>query len=294
YQESRIKNQELNMSVARRSLQIVAFIVTLIVGAASMAVIVSQTTWFKEWLRGFILRQAEDYVNGRLSIGRLDGNLVFGVELEDVDVTMNGEKIVAIKDVGLDYNLLTFIRGDVVLNHVRLNKPVMRLEKTPQGWNLTQLIKARTPNPNEPKSRRTLEIGELGISDGEVHFEDVQAREQVGTSGVEPAFDIPQRIDKLNASIGVSTDEEALKVSIGHVSLRAHEPEFAVNDLSGRIVRTENDVTLENVAVRTEESSLRIGGAVRNVENAGVVLDVQASSDKLALNEIAPLVPALR
>src|ERR687892_383374 len=48
------------MSVARRSLQIVAFIATLIVGVASMAVIVTQTTWFKEWLRGFIVRQAED------------------------------------------------------------------------------------------------------------------------------------------------------------------------------------------------------------------------------------------
>ena len=42
--------------------------------------------------------QAEDYVNGRLSIGRLDGNLFFGVELEDVDVTMNGKTVVALKE----------------------------------------------------------------------------------------------------------------------------------------------------------------------------------------------------
>ena len=90
--------------LAQRSLQVVALVCTLIVGAASMAVIVTQTTWFKEWLRGFIVKQAEDYVNGRLSIGRLDGNLFFGVDLEDVDVTMNGETVVDIKDVGLDYN----------------------------------------------------------------------------------------------------------------------------------------------------------------------------------------------
>ena len=47
------------MSVARRSLQVVALICTLVVGVTSMAVIVTQTTWFKEWLRGFIVRQAE-------------------------------------------------------------------------------------------------------------------------------------------------------------------------------------------------------------------------------------------
>src|SRR5712691_386620 len=103
------------MSVARRSLQIVAFIATLIVGVTSMAVIVTQTTWFKEWLRGFIVRQAQGYVNGRLSIGRLDGNLFFGVELEDIDVAMKGKTVVHLKDVGIDYNFWTFITGDVVL-----------------------------------------------------------------------------------------------------------------------------------------------------------------------------------
>src|SRR5687767_15659267 len=147
------------MSVARRSLQVVAFICTLVVGVASMAVIVTQTTWFKEWLRGFIVRQAEDYVNGRLSIGRLDGNLFFGVELEDVDVTMNGKQVVDIKDVGLDYNAFSFIGGNVVLDDIRLNQPVLHLERNGEGWNLARLIKVRTPDPDEPKSRRTIEIG---------------------------------------------------------------------------------------------------------------------------------------
>src|SRR5438132_8632948 len=106
------------MSTPRRFLQVVAFICTLIVGVASMAVIITQTTWFKEWLRGFIVKQADDYVNGRLSIGRLDGNLFFGIDMEDVDVTVNGKSVVALKDVGLDYNFLTFLAGHVVLDHI--------------------------------------------------------------------------------------------------------------------------------------------------------------------------------
>src|SRR5687767_5692741 len=121
------------MSLARRSLQVVAFLCTLVVGTASLALIVTQTTWFKEWLRGFIVRQAEDYVNGRLSIGRLDGNLFFGVELEDVDVTQNGKTVVDIKDVGLDYNAFSFIGGNVVLDDIRLNQPVLHPERNCEG-----------------------------------------------------------------------------------------------------------------------------------------------------------------
>jgi hypothetical protein len=272
------------MSVARRSLQIVAFICTLIVGAASMALIITQTTWFKEWLRGFIVRQAEDYVNGQLSIGRLDGNLFFGVELEDVDVTQHGKSVIGIKDVGLDYNVFTVIGGDVVLDDIRLNQPVLHVEKTEQGWNLTQLIKARTPD--EPRARRTLEIGEIGVSDGTLFIEGA-----VGTSGV----DVPSRIDKLDASVGVRTDENQLKVDVNHVSLRAQDPQFGLNELRGIIRRTANDeIVFENVFVHTEESALNVDGTIRDATSASPIVDVRATSEKLALNEIARLLPALR
>ena len=274
------------MSVARRSLQVVAFIATLVVGVASMAVIVTQTAWFKEWLRGFIVRQAEDYVNGRLSIGRLDGNLFFGVELEDIDVTMNGKKVVEVKDVGLDYNAFSFIGGHIVLDDIRLNQPTIRLERTADGWNITQLIKARTPDPDQPKTRRPLEIGEIGVTDGALEMNG----QPVGTSGVE----MPERIDKLNASIGLKTDEDALDVTIAHVSLRAHEPSLDVNDLSGRIVRTPNQLHFDNVALRTAESSLKVDGTVHNIEGGPPAVDIRASSEKLTIEEIGRVVPALR
>ena len=274
------------MSIARRSLQVVAFICSLVVGVASMAVIVTQTTWFKEWLRGFIVRQADDYVNGRLSIGRLDGNLFFGVELEDVDVTMNGRKVVEIQDIGLDYNAFTFLGGDVVLDDLRLNRPTLRLERTAEGWNLARLIKARTPDPDEPKSRRSIAIGEIGVSGGMLHIEEGA----VGTSGV----DVPARIEELNASVGVTSDADALTVDVGHVSLRAQEPRLGINDLSGTITRTADEVRIDNVSLRTEESSLRIDGTIRNIESGTPAVDVTATSDKLALDEIARVVTALR
>ena len=274
------------MSIARRSLQVVALLCTLLVGTAAMAVIVTQTTWFKEWLRGFIVRQADDYVNGRLSIGRLDGNLFFGVELGDVDITVNGKTVVDIDDVGLDYNALTLLGGDVVLDDIRLTRPVLHLERSGDGWNLTQLIKARTPDPDQPKRRRTIEIGEIGVSDGTLYIEEGA----VGTSGV----DAPSRIERLDASVGIKSNEDELTVDIAHVSLRAAEPGFGVNAMSGVIRRKPNEIAFDNVSVRTEESSLQVIGTVRNIEGKAPILDLKVTSDKLALNEVAKIVPALR
>jgi uncharacterized protein involved in outer membrane biogenesis len=274
------------MSYTRRSLQVVAFIATLIVGAAAMAVIVTQTTWFKEWLRGFIVRQATDYVNGQLSIGRLDGNLFFGVALGDVDVTVDGEKVVDVDDVSLDYNAFTLIRGDVVLDQIRLTRPVLRLERDAEGWNLAHLIKARTPDPDEPKNRRSLEIGEIVISDGTLFVE----KGGVAASGV----DIPARLEQLDASLGVTSNEDELTVDIERISLRAAEPNIRINRMSGVIRRTPDEIAFDDVAIRTGESALAVNGSVRNIEGESPVVDVTASSDTFALDELAKLFPRLR
>jgi hypothetical protein len=276
------------MHLARRLLQVVAFICTLIVGVAAMTVIVTQTTWFKEWLRGFIVRQADDYVNGRLTIGRIDGNLFFGVEAEDVDVTQNGQPVISLKDVGLDYNFLTFLGGNVVLDHIRLNEPTIHLERTAQGWNLAQLVKAQTPNAQG--NRRPIDIGEIGISGGTLYVENALQGEPVGTAGV----NVPTVIDKIDLSAAVSSDANELKVAVAHVSLRGENPHFGVNDLSGTIRRHEDSITLENVALRTEETSLRVAGVVRGLGSDRPVVNLKASSDKFDVGEMAKLLPALR
>jgi autotransporter translocation and assembly factor TamB len=275
------------MSAVRRSLQVAAFLCTLLVGVTSMMVIVTQTTWFKEWLRGFIVRQADEYVNGQLSIGQLDGNLFFGVRLADIDVSQNGKTVVGVDDVGLDYNLFTFLTGNIVLDDIRLTRPVVHVERTPDGTiNLATLLNLPTPDPDRPKSDRTVEIGEIGISDGTLYVEPGA----VGTSGV----DVPSRVDRLDASIGLKSSADELVVDIAHLSLRGSEPSFGINSLSGVVRRTEDGVRIDNLALRTEESAVSVEGSIANLESETPVLDLRLSSNKLAVDEIAKLVPALR
>src|SRR5262245_19778539 len=96
------------MKIVRRLLQVVAFLLTLIVGSAAAVVIVSQTAWFRNWLRSYIVSEANQYLNGELTIDRLSGNLFFGVELQKVELVMDGAEVLSIQDVGLDYSVFDF------------------------------------------------------------------------------------------------------------------------------------------------------------------------------------------
>ena len=64
---------------------------TLLFLPLAVALIVSQTPWFKDWLRRYVVRESEQYLNGQLSIGSLGGNLFFGARLTDVAVDVSGD-----------------------------------------------------------------------------------------------------------------------------------------------------------------------------------------------------------
>ena len=268
----------------RRFIRAIALVGTLIVGAAALALIVSQTPWFKNWLRGYIVRQADEYLQGRLAIGRLSGNLFFGLELEDIAVTLDDAPVIQVKDIGLDYNVLNFFGGGVVLDDIRLNRPVVRLVREGDGWNIGRLLKEREREADREGPGLPVTIGEIGISDGAIAID--------GGAGGE-AVDIPRRFDRLNASVGFAYEPVRYTADIGHLSFRASGPEFALEDLSGRVAVAGDTLHVENLAVRTTESALSLDAVVRDYQRTPVI-EATASSDKLALDELARIIPALR
>ncbi len=56
-----------SMALIRRSVHVVAWLGTLAVVLLSVALIVSQTPWFRDWIRRAIIREAKQYLNGELT-----------------------------------------------------------------------------------------------------------------------------------------------------------------------------------------------------------------------------------
>src|SRR5438034_1326680 len=129
------------MRIARRLLHVLVIVLTLIIGATAAAIIVVQTAWFKHLLRTYLVREANQYLNGQLSIGRIGGNLFFGIEPEDVGVSMDGSQVVAVKDLGLDYSVFELIAKGLSVDNIRLNKPVIYLRREGDAWSLSRLVK---------------------------------------------------------------------------------------------------------------------------------------------------------
>jgi len=271
------------MRIVRRLTHVLAIVLTLVVGAAAAAVFVSQTAWFKNWLRGYIVREANRYVNGTLTIGRLGGNLFFGVEMENVGLSMDGSPVVAIKDVGLDYNVFQLIAKGLSVDNIRLDKPVIYLRRDGDGWSLGRLVKRQETEADRSGPTRPIAIDDIGISDGSVVIESA-----VGPPGV----DVPKRFDHLDAKLSFKYEPVRYSIEITHVSFRGSEPSIALNALSGGVSVKDDTVYVDTLALRTAETSLSMDGLVQQYLSKPV-FNLQISSDKLSVPELARLVPAL-
>ena len=268
---------------ARRFLQILAVVGALVVGTAALALVATQTVWFKEWLRGAIVRHAGDYINGELAIGRLDGNLFSGFGLNDVQLSMDGRPVVGADAIRIDYDALRLVRGDIVIDRIQLDRPVIRLERRGDSWNLAQLMKEResSESSGRPFAIRRLEVrgGRLDLEPGDV-------------GGA--AVNIPRRLQAIDVSMSLVSSPGELSAEIDRLAFRAEEPSLIVHELAGTVHKKRDGVTRGRVAIRTEQSSLRAEAMLRSFEGRPSELNVRASSGRVAFEEIGRIVPALQ
>ena len=271
------------MRVIRRLVHALLIVLTLVVGATAAAVIVSQTAWFRNWLRGYIVREANTYLNGTLSIERLGGNLFFGVEMENIGVSLDGSQVVAVKDIGLNYNVFQLLTRGLSVDNIRLDKPVIYLRREGDTWSLSRLVKKQETEADRSGPDKPVAIDAIGITDGSIVVES-----PVGTSGVE----VPKRFDHLDAKLSFKYEPVHYSIEITHVSFRGSEPALALNALSGGVSVKDDTLFVDKLSLRTSETSLLFDGAVQHYLTAPV-FNLQINSDKLSLPEVAQLVPAL-
>ena len=111
---------------------------------------------------------------------------VYGVELRDVSVTLEGKPVVQLERLRLDYNLFHLITSGIYADEIRLVKPAVYLRHDGDGWSIARLIKRQEQEADRQGPPYPIAVDKLTITDGVVTID-----EHVGNTGV----DLPDRIE---------------------------------------------------------------------------------------------------
>jgi autotransporter translocation and assembly factor TamB len=268
------------MRAIRRVLQVVTFVGTLMISVLALALIVSQTPWFRDWLRRYIVRESKQYLNGELTIGGLGGNLLFGADLADVAVDVSGERIVAVKGLELDYSVFTFLSKGLTLEQIKIDRPVVQVERDASGWNLARLVKRQEQEADRQGPMRPVSLPSIEISDASVAIKDRNG------SGVS----LPRRIDDVDVKAQFEYAPVHYSLTVDHVSFRGSSPSVSVRQLTGKLAVRDDNLYMEDVRLNTGETSVTIDGVIEQYLATPVVK--LTTTGTVSLPEIGRVVPA--
>ena len=287
---------------AVKILQVTAVFLTALIAFAFVAVLVlSSTDWGHERVRRFAISQLQGVVHGRITIGRIYGNLFTGATIESFAITDSaGQPFVAADRVRARYKFLQLLARKIDLTSVELLRPLIVVERPPGGkWNYQRIF----PSSDTTKSRNVRSRGfpwivlhDLTLVDGHLVMrtpwkpdttlsraaQDSSIRLALGGGkrimvipvaggrGFQKVVELKEltaRVPLLRITQPGFHDRLAQIATLRMIALPFRPPVAVVNDLAGNFRFNNDSLWWEDVAVRMPGSSLR--GSGRYAFNTG-------------------------
>lgn len=259
-------------------------VAALVVALILVSLVSTQTPWFKGWLRGYLVDQANRFLHGRLSIGDLQGNLFFGLRLDAVAVELEGERIIAVERIDVDYSVIQIVASGIVIDRIALDRLHVHLRRSAAGWNIGRLIKRQAREGPREGPARPVTVSLIEVRGAALAID-----------GLDPDAPIrwPRRVDDLQAALAFAYDPVRFTLDVRRLAFRGDAPRLALHDLSGRFAVAGRMIHLDGVSARTDRSAVRVGGQIRRDPGTPAFLQLDVRSDRLSLPELAGVFSAL-
>ncbi len=186
------------------------------------------------------------------------------------------------KALAVDYSVLQLISKGIVVDHITLTAPDVRLARDASGWNIGRLIKPRAREADREGPARSVSLPSIAIVDGAVSIDD-----KLGST----SYRLPRRFDDLDVQATFAYEPVHFSIGLDKVSFRAAEPELTMQQLTGAIAVRDDNLYFERMVIRTGESALNLGGVIESYLRTPVIKLV--SDGNVSLPEVGRIVPAL-
>jgi autotransporter translocation and assembly factor TamB len=263
--------RSLSATAAKGLIGLVAFLLLLVVGA----LLVAETGWGKNRIRGLIIRQANQYLTATLNIGHLEGSLVRGLELGDITLDRDGRTLVKIDRVALAYSIRELFQQGVTIRKIRLTRPYVAGRKMADGrWDLGALVKRESREQERTGPNRPIRIQSIEVVDGHV---------SLGSPLMFGAARVPTDFQSLNAAFSFTYVPVRWTLQFDRASWIGHAPDLSVDPLTGAFGRGPGGWFFEGLSVTTARSAFTLDGRVNSTRPT--TLDLRVRAPKFAFQE---------
>ncbi len=249
----------------------------------------TQTKTFKAYLLGTILEQVNASVRGSVWVSSLDGNLITGLTLRDVEIATENKELARIDEVRVSYDLVGFLLGSVRLSEVEVLRPSIFLFRSADGTlNLTRFLPEPSEVPDTSAASSTVTVRRLRVEGGRFRMVDSVA---LAARAVE-AQELPRRavdyadidLSLLTLDAGLTLLDKETRINIANLSFELPRHDLRLQHLSADVRLQEHATRVEGLEIVTGRSSLLIDALLaKGLGEITSVADLKGTATRLAL-----------
>jgi len=249
-------------------LAFVGFILLLVVVAGA-----TQTRRFKSWLRDEIVQQSADLINGKLGLGRIEGNLVSDFIFHDLCIVLENDTVLYVPKVEVGLSPLELLNRNILVTNLVFQTPAVAVKQRPDSsWNVAHLFKS-TAAQNSTESWR-LALQNVQIHNGALALAPLDTAQKLW----------PRRIDSLSTNLRLEFAESRLMVMLRNLQLTSLTPSIELDSLTAQIAWGGDSVQIKNFKLRSQRS--RLTGEILLRHLARPFYDVTLNAAPLHLNDL--------
>jgi len=263
---------------------------------------VSQTQIFKNWLRDFIVDLANDNLNGKVSIEKLEGTIFTSLILRNTVVTMEKDTLLNAGVIELRTSpLKIFLKTIYVRKFEIKDTRVAFVEDSLGELNIAKLFPpSKEEDTTESHFPFRIEVADFKLTN--VDFS-LQKYNKTGSSEFYPSLNMDDfRADDIFLSLKTfaDIDNNFFEMKIENLSLNPNIKAFNLKSFTGELGVNPKGIIANNIFVNTENSDITLNAKVsglnifdstmtKNLKYA--VMDISLNSKKFNFDDISTFVP---
>ena len=268
------------------------------VGLGVLFLALTRTQVGRDGLRAQIERQFNSTFEGRLTIGRLQGNLLNTLYAQNIELTDTTGFVVASVDAAvLQPTWYEFLSGNISLQRITLIQPRFNiLRHADSTWNINGVLKRRQINPNTPLPA-AFTSSNIKIMNGTLRATNLGA--VPGDIAQGKIFNYTEAaLSQIYAQMNVEWRENGRLLDIDQLSFRLDNENIELADLHGQIRVADDRLEFNEVFLTSEETWMELSGfvdqpAAFKTNPAQTALDLDIRASRLDGNSLRRLFPAL-
>ncbi len=246
-----------------------------------LAVGLTQTPWFRGYLRDHIVKSANASLNGTLSIEYISDNLFTSVTLHGIALSQAGDTLVSIPTLELRYDLWPLLDNEVAVELIRIDQPRVHLTLTEDStWNITTMV----PTDSVPDTATvsdtsafgwTIAIGELAIANGSISIATADSL-------------VPTRVDSISLRADAVYSQQKQYIGITDFHFKASAPHLQLVQLSGSASLIDSTAQIDTLIASTRYNQIEASGHYEFGSSPSGSLTLHA--DTIDVRDISPFV----